>query len=63
MKQLERAQLNAVKGGGSWLDVPGGILNLINNIVMPTIIGTQTTNTSNTSQTGNTKKSKKKTKK
>ena len=65
MKQLERAQLNAVKGGEGWLQVPIGIMNLINNAIMPTITATQTTNTSNTStsQTSNTKKSKKKTKK
>ena len=44
MKQLERAQLKAVKGGEGWLDVPGGIMNLIPNTTLITITGTTGTN-------------------
>ena len=62
MKQLERAQLNAVKGGGSgFLSTVGGILNFLSTIVIstPTIVTQDTT----TSQTNNSTKKTKKTKK
>lgn len=62
MKQLERAQLNAVKGGGAgFLSTVGGILNFLATIVIstPTIVTQNTT----TSQTNNSTKKTKKTKK
>ena len=61
MKQLERAQLNAVKGGGPFLSTVGGILNFLSTIVIstPTIVTQDTT----TSQTNNSTKKTKKTKK
>lgn len=62
MKQLERAQLNAVKGGGAgFLSTVGGILNFLSTIVIstPTIVTQDTT----TSQTNNSTKKTKKTKK
>lgn len=62
MKQLERAQLNAVKGGGAgFLSTVGGILNFLSTIVIstPTIVTQNTT----TSQTNNSTKKTKKTKK
>lgn len=49
MKQLERAQLKAVKGGDGWIYVPGGVMNLIPNTSLITITstnGNQDTNTS-----------------
>ena len=49
MKQLERAQLKAVKGGDGWLQFPGGIMNLIPNISMITTTGTNGTQNTNTS--------------
>jgi hypothetical protein len=49
MKQLERAQLKAVKGGEGWLDVPGGIMNLIPNTTLITITGTNGNQNTNTS--------------
>lgn len=49
MKQLERAQLNAVKGGEGWLDVPGGIMNLIPTTTLITITGTNGNQNTNTS--------------
>lgn len=58
MKQLERAQLNAVKGGDGWILLPGGIMNLIPPTTLFTTTGTQNTNNSQTS-----KKNKKNTKK
>ncbi|WP_028907761.1 hypothetical protein [Xylanibacter ruminicola] len=49
MKQLERAQLKAVKGGEGWLDVPGGIMNLIPNTTLITVTGTNGNQNTNTS--------------
>ena len=49
MKQLERAQLKAVKGGEGWMDVPGGIMNLIPNTTLITITGTNGNQNTNTS--------------
>lgn len=49
MKQLERAQLKAVKGGEGWLDVPGGVMNLIPNTTLITITGTNGNQNTNTS--------------
>ena len=49
MKQLERAQLKAVKGGEGWLDVPGGIMNLIPNTTLITLTGTNGNQNTNTS--------------
>jgi hypothetical protein len=49
MKQLERAQLKAVKGGEGWLDVPGGIMNLIPKTTLITITGTNGNQNTNTS--------------
>ena len=49
MKQLERAQLKAVKGGEGWLDVPGGIMNLIPTTTLITITGTNGNQNTNTS--------------
>lgn len=49
MKQLERAQLKAVKGGEGWLDVPGGIMNLIPNTTLITITGTNGNQNTNAS--------------
>ena len=63
MKQLERAQLNAVKGGGAgFLSTVGGILNFLSTIVIttPTIV---TQNTTTSTQTNNSTKNKKKNKK
>lgn len=58
MKQLERAQLNAVKGGEGWILFPGGVMNLIPTTTLFTTTGTKNTNNSQTS-----KKNKKNTKK
>ena len=49
MKQLERAQLKAVKGGEGWLDVPGGIMNLIPTTTLITTTGTNGNQNTNTS--------------
>ena len=49
MKQLERAQLKAVKGGEGWLDIPGGVMNLIPNTTLITITGTNGNQNTNTS--------------
>ena len=49
MKQLERAQLKAVKGGEGWLDIPGGVMNLIPNTTLITITGTNGNQDTNTS--------------
>ena len=62
MKQLERAQLSTVKGGGAFLTTVGGILNFLSTIVIttPTIV---TQNTTTSTQTNNSTKNKKKNKK
>ena len=49
MKQLERAQLKAVKGGDGWILFPGGVMNLIPNISMITTTGTNGNQDTNTS--------------
>ena len=49
MKQLERAQLNAVKGGDGWIMFPGGIMNLIPNTTLITTTGTNGNQNTNTS--------------
>ena len=49
MKQLERAQLKAVKGGDGWILFPGGVMNLIPTTTLITTTGTNSNQDTNTS--------------
>ncbi len=49
MKQLERAQLKAVKGGDGWLQFPGGVMIFTPTTSLITTTGTNGNQDTNTS--------------
>ena len=49
MKQLERAQLKAVKGGDGWLHFPGGVMIFTPTTSLITTTGTNGNQDTNTS--------------
>lgn len=49
MKQLERAQLKAVKGGDGWILFPGGVMMLTPTTSLITTTGTNGNQGTNTS--------------
>jgi len=49
MKQLERAQLKAVKGGEGWLHFPGGVMIFTPTTSLITTTGTNGNQDTNTS--------------